>query len=85
MRIHNAYDLLKEAQALPKQKKLIVRKQEGLIIANPKKTAKSELDLSLLNLPNVTISPKRVKKEDREKQIGRWKVTGKELRARGLL
>ncbi|KAE9978687.1 hypothetical protein EG328_001359 [Venturia inaequalis] len=85
MRIHDAYDLLNEAQVLPKQKKLIARKGDKLVIAGPKKTAKSKLDLSLLNLPNVTISPKRIKKEDREKQIGRWKVTGEELRARGLL
>ncbi|TID24999.1 putative ribosomal protein l50 mitochondria protein [Venturia nashicola] len=85
MRISNTYDLLNEAAVLPKQKKLIVRQGEKLVVASQKKTANGELDLSLLNLPNVKISSKRIKKEDREKEIGRWKVTDEELRARRLL
>ncbi|QDS75628.1 hypothetical protein FKW77_006778 [Venturia effusa] len=85
MRISNAYDLLREAAVLPKQQKLIVRDGEKLIIASSKKTAKSKLDLSLLDLPNVKVRSKRPRKEDHEKEIGRWKVTGEELRARRLL
>lgn len=85
MRINNAYDLLNEAEVLPKQKKLIIREGDKVVIASTKKTPKSKLDLSLLNLPNVKVSPTRIRKEDREKEIGRWKVTGEELRARRLL
>lgn len=85
MGIHNAYDLLNEAGVLPKQKKLIVREGDKLVIASKKKTAKTKLDVSLLNLPNVKVSARRVLKQDREKEIGRWKVTGEELQARRLL
>lgn len=85
MRISDAYDLLHEAKVLPKQQKLVERKGKELVVAGSKKTAKSELDLSLLDLPNVKVRSKRIRKEDREKEIGRWKVTGEELRARRLL
>jgi hypothetical protein len=33
---------------------------------------------------NVTILPRRETPVDREKEVGRWKVTEKELRERGL-
>lgn len=91
MRINNTYDLLAEAEIIPKPKKLITRdpKQEDeLVIAGQtprKKSAMVKLDLSLLNLPNVTVSEKRILKQDREKKIGRWKVTQEELEVRRLI
>ncbi|KAH8663134.1 ribosomal subunit 39S-domain-containing protein [Tricladium varicosporioides] len=38
----------------------------------------------LLNLPNVRVYSQRITPIDREKEVGRWKLIEKELRARGL-
>jgi hypothetical protein len=92
MRIKNAYRLMEEVSVLPKPKKLIVRNLDPnhaneLIIAGQtlaRKGAKPKLDLSLLNLPNVKVSERRISKEDQEKQIGRWKVIEEELEVRRL-
>jgi hypothetical protein len=92
MRIKNTYRLMEEASVLPKQKKLIVRnsdpsRADELVIAgrtSARKGAKPKLDLSLLNLPNVKVSERRISKEDQEKQIGRWKVIEEELEVRRL-
>lgn len=83
---------MEEVSVLPKPKKLIVRNPDlnhanELIIAGQTlawKGAKSKLDLSLLNLPNVKVSERRISKEDQEKQIGRWKVIEEELKVRRL-
>jgi hypothetical protein len=92
MRSKSGYKLMDEAEVLPKPKKLIVRnpdpkQADELVIAGQtraRKTTKPKLDLSLLDLPNVKVSERRISKEDREKQIGRWKVVEEELQFRRL-
>jgi hypothetical protein len=92
MRIRNGHTLLEAAQSSPKPKKLIVRnaEQEDELIITGQTTGRRgasvrpKLAISLLNLPNVKVSDKRISRVDQEKQIGRWKVIQEELEARSL-
>jgi hypothetical protein len=92
MRIKNASNLLNAAEVLPKPKKLVIRdsKNENELVITGQTTGrrnvnvKPKVDISLLNLPNVKVSDKRITKEDQEKQTGRWKVIEEELAARRL-